>query len=73
MTYSLPRKTETLVERRAAELGLTPSAYLERLIELDVGGGAVEEALLDAIDEPAEEWDWDGMLTRGLGKAKRHQ
>ena len=73
MTYSLPRKTETLVERRAAELGLTPSAYLERLIELDVGGGAVEEALLDAIDEPAEDWDWDGMLTRGLGKAKRHQ
>jgi hypothetical protein len=34
---------------------ITPSAYLERLIELDVGGGAVEEALLDAIDEPAEE------------------
>jgi hypothetical protein len=73
MTYSLPRKTETLVERRAAELGLTPSAYLERLIELDAGGGAVEEALLDAIDEPAEDWDWDGLLTRGLAKARHHQ
>ena len=45
MTYSLPRTTETLVERRAAELGLTPSAYLERLVELDASGDAVEEAL----------------------------
>jgi hypothetical protein len=45
MTYKLSERAKLLLERRAAELGLTPSAYLERLVELDASGDAVEEAI----------------------------
>ena len=73
MSYDLPSETEDLAARRAAELGLSPSDYIARLIELDAGGDAVEDALLEAVDEPAVDWDWDGTLARGLARARQQQ
>jgi hypothetical protein len=56
MTYKLSERAKLLLERRAAELGLTPSAYLERLVEVDASGDAVEEAIPGTtIPEPHSE------------------
>ena len=42
MTYKFSRRARLLLERRAADLNLSHSAYLEHLILLDVCGDVVE-------------------------------
>jgi hypothetical protein len=42
MTYKFSRRASLLLERRAADLNLSHSAYLEHLILLDVCGDVVE-------------------------------
>ena len=73
MDVTLHPKTEQLVARRASELGLTPQAYLQRLVELDAGADEVLETALLAAEGETDDpiWDWDGMLARGLERARR--
>jgi hypothetical protein len=64
MTYRLKKKTRLLLERRSAELGLTPSTYLERLVETErlvemdtTDDNVGEDTPLTAIPEPRYEPD----------------